>query len=182
MPPGRTYYDGPALVGGDISVRRRYFTIRTETGIVAGSDLNVMFTIDRPSRFVWPHFKDFNRWQNPRHYYSGVVGDLEGGAFAISAKPDYTTAPQRYRVLRVIPEYLIVVSQSEPGPGFHLFTLNDQGAETVLTVLVEHASMPQEITEQEALASWRDEQRVASLQRQWPDFFIPNLKRAVYGE
>src|SRR2546430_10199387 len=72
-------YEGPVDVSDDVSVRQRYYTYRTDAGWVACKTLNVMFTIDQPVKDVWRYFKDFNLWQNSyHHYYSGVVGDLEG--------------------------------------------------------------------------------------------------------
>src|SRR4051794_30240256 len=82
-----TYYDGPADVTGDVHLRIRYFTYQTEAGMVAGRNTNEMFTIERPAKDVWPYLKDFNLWQNAYGFaYSGIVGDLEGGNFYISAR------------------------------------------------------------------------------------------------
>src|SRR5687767_9270596 len=80
------YYEGPVDIAGDVHVRIRYFTYLTDEGLVSGRNTNHMFTIERPARQVWPYIKDFNLWQNAYgFYYSGVVGDLEGKFFHISA-------------------------------------------------------------------------------------------------
>jgi len=42
---------------GDTHLQLRYFTYGTDEGIVAGANLSVMFTIDRPAKDVWPHLK-----------------------------------------------------------------------------------------------------------------------------
>jgi hypothetical protein len=176
----RTYYEGPAEIHGDVRIHRRYFTYRTESGVVAGSDFNVMFTVDAPTKKVWPCFKDFNLWQNShRYYYSGILGDLEGKTFSISKKPDDTAAFHRYRVLKVIPEYLLIMSQEEPGPGMHVFILNEHDGKTIICALMEHSSKPEQVSEEIALKPWRDEGKVSELQRKWPDGFIPTLKKIV---
>jgi hypothetical protein len=179
-PQARTYYEGPQAITADAQVHRRYFTYRTETGIVAGSDVSVMFAIDSPVALVWPCFKDFNLGQNPhRHYYSGVVGDLEGKTFGLSNQPEEASMLHRYHVQRVVPEHLIIVTQHDPGPGLHVFMLNEHGGRTIVTVLMEHASHPQDVSEDEALGPWRDEKTVAELQRKWPEYFIPTLKKLI---
>jgi uncharacterized protein YndB with AHSA1/START domain len=185
------YYDGPAETQGDVRLHQRYFTYPSDAGWVAGKCFNAMFTIERPAREVWPHLKDLNRWQNPYgHYYSGVVGDLEGKTFFISDKPNDPGPPKAaiwsYEVLRVIPEHAIVVTQPIPKdgstggirPGFHVFTLNEHDGKTVVTVLMEHASRNKDMTEEEALVPWQ--KMAPESQRKWRDSFIPTLKKLVY--
>jgi hypothetical protein len=70
------YYEGPAEIAGDVKLNHRYFTYMTEGGIVAGSDFNVMFSIERPASVVWRYFKDFNLWQNSHHSYTKVLGEI----------------------------------------------------------------------------------------------------------
>jgi hypothetical protein len=190
------YYDGPADVNGDVCLHQRYFTYRTDAGLVAGKNFNVMFTIKRPAKEAWPHFKDFNRWQNAaNHYYSGVVGDLEGQTFRISLKPtDF--GPHQYQVLRVIPEYMIVLFQPIPengtgdtylpglggvSPGLHVFMLNEHDGKTTLTILMEHASYAsreRNMTAEDALRPWRN--MAAQSHDKWRDIFVPTLKKLVY--
>src|SRR5579859_7046309 len=83
----RTYYDGPSHINADEQIHARYFTYRTEAGLVAGDSLSVLFVIDRPAKEVWRYLRDFNLWQNEhQHFYSGVMGDLEGKSFRLSKK------------------------------------------------------------------------------------------------
>jgi hypothetical protein len=192
------FHEGPAHMQDDVQLHQRYFTYKTDAGIVAGCDMTAMFTIDRPAKDVWPYIRDFNRWQNAYgYYYSGVVGDLYSSAecdlgketFRISIKKP-NEAPQQYpydyKVLRVIPERLIVFFQPVPddgstggvSPGFHVFMLNEDKGKTVVTVLMEHASRTQETSEEEALAYWKGETPEAV--RCWRDSFIPTLKKLVY--
>jgi hypothetical protein len=195
------FFEGPTESRGDVRVHTRFFTYRTDAGLVAGAATNVMFTIDRPAKDVWPHFQDFNRWQ-PRHYYSGIVGDLEGKTFRISPTPDdpAQNAPARpqYQVLKVTPEYLIVLYQPVqevyeglPGlggvsPGFGVFMLAEHGGKTTVICqmehasLMEHASQSRGMTEEEALRPWSDEKAAPEWLRKWRDDFIPSLKKLVY--
>jgi hypothetical protein len=210
-----TYHEGPIESDGDVRLNRRWFTYETDAGLVAGSILNVMFTIDRPVSEVWPYFKDFNLWQNSYdHYYSEVVGDLdEGQTFSISSTPN-TPGLHHYEVVRVIPEQTIVLSQPVPpdepngapdadrsgesgtwkghrlpgtggvSPGFHVFVLTHDDGKTVITVMMQHASLmargesAREITPAEAVDSWRE--IGADGVMKWRDIFIPNLKKIVY--
>jgi hypothetical protein len=97
--------------------------------------------------------RDGWKWQSQlSHFYSGVVGDLEGEEFFLTL--DKSKRGYRYEVLRVIPEHLLVFSQPlpEPGeeisvpghgvvsPGFHVFMLNEHDGKTVATILMQHAS------------------------------------------
>jgi hypothetical protein len=153
---------------------------------VAGKTFSVMFTVDQPARHVWPQLKDFNAWQNPYgHYYSGVVGDLEGQTFLLSSKPN-EAGPFPYRVVRVIPEHLIVLIQPLPedaskagmSPDCHVFMLNEHDGKTVVTVLMEHASFAKEVTEEDALRPWRE--MAPESQRKWRECFIPALTKLIY--
>jgi hypothetical protein len=184
--PDPSYYGGPADIDGDVHLHQRYFTYKTHAGWVGGKTFNVMFTVDRLARDVWPHLKDFNRWQNSYgHYYSGVVGDLEGKTFRLGSAPD-ETGPHQYLVRRVIPEHLIVLLQVIPehgsagdiNPDCHVFMLNEHNGRTVVTVLMEHASLSNGKTEEEALRPWREV--APESQRKWQDIFIPTLKQLVY--
>jgi hypothetical protein len=191
LSPGGTvlapnYYEGPAEILGDVRLHQRYFTYKTDAGWVAGKTFNVMFTIERPAKDVWPRLKDFNPWQNSYgHYYSGVVGDLEGKQFCISDKPN-EPGPYQYEVVRVIPEQLIVVLQplQEGGstdaisPDCHVVMLSEHDGKTIVTFLMEHASRNKDMTEEEALDPWR--KMAPESQRKWRDIFIPTLKRLIY--
>jgi hypothetical protein len=41
--------------------------------MAVGWYIDVMFTIERPPKDVWPYFKDFNPWQNANGYYWSAV-------------------------------------------------------------------------------------------------------------
>jgi hypothetical protein len=181
------FYEGPTDILGDVHLRQRFFTYRCSGGLIAGKTFNVMFTIERPARIVWPCFKDLNCWQNVyHHYYSGVIGDLEGKTFHLSSTPD-GPALYRYKVERVIPEHLIVISQPVSdevraagfSPDTHVFMLNEHGGRTVATILMQHASLLRDRTEDEALEPWRTMSRDSHMK--WRDFFIPTLKKLVAG-
>jgi len=153
---------------------------------MTGTTTNVMFTIDRPAKAVWPYLRDFNLWQNSyHHYYSGVAGDLEGRTIRLVIGSDLN-APERlsaeYRVVRVIPEHLLMISQVvvEDGPvagmgGLTVFMLNEHDEKTVITILMQHDRLTQALTEEEALAPWRASAPENLMK--WRDFFIPTLKR-----
>jgi hypothetical protein len=191
------FYEGPTDVRGDVRLHFRYFTYRTAMGLAAGCDMSIMFTIERPAKEVWPYVKDFNLWQNAyQHYYSGVLGDLEGKSFALGMNPN-DLGPHRHEVLRVVPEYLLVVSQPVPkdgtpsglpgvdgiSPGFHVVMLNEHSGNTVVTVFMEHASYAsrtQDMTDEEALGPWRRPEMASEWHRKWRDDFIPTLKKLVY--
>ncbi len=180
----RRYHDGPADAIGDVRVRGRFFTQETESGLIAGATWNVMFVIDRPVKDVWPVFKDFNAWQNSfGHYYSGVVGDLEGRTFALGTADDL--GPPRYEVLKVIPEYLIVIRQPIPddegnggiSPGFHAFTLSEHAGSTTITATMEHSTRTSDLSETDALRRWQE--FAPEWQQKWRDIFIPALRKLV---
>lgn len=197
-----TYYEGPEDIQGDVRLRGRYFTYRTELGLVAGCNTSILFAIDRPVRQVWPYFKDFNLWHT-QHHYSGVVGDLEGKTFHLSLKPNdparFDLARHQYQVVRVIPEYLIVIHQPVqpvyeglPGfglvsPGFHMFALHEHGGATQVSVVMNHASVMEDavrgqgISVAEALHPWSNDKALPEWHRKWRDDFIPGLKALVYG-
>ena len=198
-----TYYEGPADDTGDVHLSGRYYTYRTDDGLVAGATTSIMFTIDRPVRDVWPYVKDFNLWQSQfNHHYSGVIGDLDGKTFGLGGDPE-KAQHHRYKVVRVIPEHVIAVYQSFPedpdektglpgvqgppgvSPGFHVFMCNEHEGKTVVTIFMEHAayaSRTQDMTDEEALAPWRDPGMLPEWIRKWRDDFIPTLKNLVYGE
>lgn len=197
----RTYYDGPSDVTGDVRLRYRYFTYRVEAGLVAGVATTVRFTLDAPASRIWPIFKDFNLWQNQfDHYYSGVIGDLEGKTFSLSLKPNDTSMPHRYDVVRVIPEYLInnqmrvtedYTDSPSPGfpgeggviPGYSVYLLSDEDGITAMTCFLEHAAVmersaeSQGMSEEEALAPWRE--LTPEWLSKWRDRFIPSLRALV---
>jgi hypothetical protein len=124
-----------------------------------------------------------------------VVGDLEGEEFFLTLDPD--KKGYRYQVVRVIPEYVIVISQPvpEPGeeisvpglgivsPGFHAFTLNEHGGETVLTGLMQHASLmadaasAKEFSAEDALEPWSGLGMEGV--KKWAEVFIPTLTKLV---
>jgi hypothetical protein len=193
----RRYEDAYHESSDDVLLSLRYFTCRVPAGLVAGANIGVQFAIERPASELWPYASDWNLWQNESgFYYSGVLGDLEGQTFSLSTRPGDTETPHFYRVDRVIPDYLLVVSQPVldddqvgvyglPGHGGYsagntVFMLNDVGGRTVLSAQMEHASVMarpgESMTEEEALAGWRSEGILDAVYR-WRDGFIPALKR-----
>jgi hypothetical protein len=166
-------------------VQFRYYTQEVGSELAAGIVANVILTFDRPARDVWPYFKDFNSWQNScDHYYSGVIGDLEGKTFRLSRTPN-DGGPHQYRVQRVLPGYVIVLDQPGPwdgGPqlhdGYSVFMLSENSGRTTATIVMQHAVRSKGKTEEEALDHWR--QLEAKLFGKWWDSFIPNLKSLVY--
>jgi hypothetical protein len=144
-----------------------------------------MFTLGRTAAEVWPYFKDLNLWQNAYgHYYSGVVGDLEGKTFSISNRPN-DDGPHQYTVARVIPEHLTVMTQHgdweggvTPYDGYHVFTLNEHGHKTIATAFMQHARLVAgEDAEREAQAGWRA--MADQSHAKWRDSFVPTLKHLV---
>ena len=178
-------------------MRQRVFAYSTPGGVVAGVDVSAMFTVNHPASRVWRYMKDFNAWQNSHgYYYTGIVGDLyrnperdlgdEG--FYIDMKAGDSALeryPHGYRVLKVVPERLIVISQPVPedggnggvSPGFHVIMLNPHGEKTIVTVHMEHATRTQGVTETEALKPWRE--LTTEYARFWTNSFIPELKHRV---
>ncbi len=183
------FYAGPSDVTDEVSVSQRYFSYATTAGIAVGKTLSVTFFIDRPAQLVWRYLKDFNLWQNVHHhYYTGVVGDLEGKTFRLGTRPNDPTAytPYEYRVERVIAQHLIVVSQplsKEDGAGvipadFHVFMLNEHRGRTTVSCVIQHAYLPK--TEEEGLKRWREVAQKS--QMKWRDVFVPKLKALILGE
>jgi hypothetical protein len=189
------YYEGHIDTQDEIYQNLRYYTYRTDKGLVVGTTASVMFSIDRPPSDVWPVIKDFNLWQNSHnHYYSGVVGNLEGQTFRSWDKPN-VPGPHQYRVERVIPEYLIVISQPIPetgvgdtglpglgglSPGYHVIMLNAHQGKTTVTICMQHASyasFTQDMTDEEGLRPWRE--MTPEWVTKFRDVFVPNLKVLV---
>jgi hypothetical protein len=198
-----TYHEGLADVHGDMRQHLRYFTYPTDAGLVAGTVTSVVFTIERSAKDVWPYFKDFNLWQSSYgHRYSGIVGDLYTqqdlalGDGIVRLRDEPSGIQGQYRVLRVIPEYLIVLAEPIPedstsgmpevgstrgvSRGFHVFMLNEHEGQTVVTCLMEHAYRTKDKSVDDALAFWRDEQMAPEWVRKWRDVFIPTLKKLVH--
>lgn len=190
------FINGPVEDIGDLRLVRRFYMYPTPAGLVAGTTFNVRCTIDRPPRDVWPVFKDLNLWQSTHHRYSGVVGDLEGGSFRISGRPDLDKWLGTYDVVRVIPEHLMVFSQpivpedqiaaeqrarhgGGISPGFHVFRLSERDGTTDVDILMQHAKRDPDWTEEQAIVPWRD-QLAPSSQEKWRDSFIPTLKKLIH--
>lgn len=193
------YYDGIDEVHDDVKLNTRLFIYRGDKGLVAGNRTSVSWTIDAPASQVWPYAKDWNTWQSPfNHFYSGVLGELEGKTFALSTKPDDTDRPHFYEVLKVMPQHLIVINQpinqgsdAEPtglpgyagvSPGFHVFMCNEHGGISECHQVMEHASVmarpsDPDLTDEEAIAPWRE--LLPEWHRKWRDDFIPTLKDLV---
>lgn len=190
---GRTYSAAPSHDGGDERIRQRYFTYQTDKGLVAGVSVNVLFTLQRPARVVWPIISDFNVWQNlgTAHSYSGILRELEGKSFGLHVGPN-DRRPHYYEVVKVIPEYLIVINQPIPAdgssagypgkggvsPGFHVFMLNEHEGRTTVSIYMEHSAIADSADAEEALAPWRESRAPAYLSK-WRDEFIPSLKNLV---
>jgi hypothetical protein len=195
------YYDGIDEIHEDVRQNTRLFTYRCAEGLVAGNRTSVSFSIDRPASEVWPYARDWNTWQNQSsHYYSGILGDLEGKTFSLSLQPNDTERPHFYHVLKVMPEHLIVIHQppnpgddAEPtglpgysgvSPGFHVLMVNEHGGKSEIHVVMEHAAVmarpsDPELSDDDSLAPWRE--LLPEWHRKWRDEFIPNLKKLVYG-
>jgi hypothetical protein len=190
-------HDGPSYSKDDMKIHVWWHTYRTGGGLVAAEQLNVIFTIDRPAKDVWPYLRDFNLWQNEYGYhYPAVIGDLynredlELGAetFQLTLKkagePDQRMGT--YVLLRVIPEHLMVFYEPVPqdgstggvSPGFHVFAASEHDGKTTVTYQGEHASRSTDKSEEEALAHWKEfGPRVLEF---WRDSFIPNLRQLVH--
>ena len=178
----------------DLKLSGRYYTFETDEGLVAGATVDLTCTFDKPARDVWPYFKDHTLWQDAyNHYYSGVLGDLEGKGFMINTEPrDF--AKDRYDVLRVIPEHVIIVNQPIPGedehysvaagqpqggvnPGVMVFMISEYGGQTVLNIFMEHRFRTKTLSEDEAIETfwWMPDALL-----KWREVFIPALKMLVY--
>ena len=170
------YYAGLADSRGEQN--REYFAYKSERGLVTGTVTSVIFSVDQPVGVVWPIFKDFNRWQNCyRHYYSGVIGDLEGGTFRLTEGTFFAD----YNVVRVVPPYLIVLSQlvAKEGDlagmgGVMVFSLNHQGAGTGVNIFIQHERTTGDLPEKDAVAYWKESAH--ENQKKWREYFIPELK------
>jgi uncharacterized protein YndB with AHSA1/START domain len=183
------YYEGFDLIDGDIRLHGRYYTYKTGARLVSGTTLNFSFTINRPVRDVWPYLKDWNLWMNSfGYFFPGVVGDLEGKSFRITLNQPNVPSdayPFEFKVLRVIPEHLIAIYQPVPedggnggvSPGFHVTTLDERDGQTAIMFAMEHAFGTQDMTEEQALDSWRESG--VTYQQMWREHFIPALRKLV---
>ena len=199
-PTAPAFHEGRSYSEDDVRLRSRFFTFRGSDGIVAGKELNVMFTVDRPASEVWPFFRDPTLWQSGYGYhYTGVLGDLYSRedlglgteTFDILVRkpgePEFRAGP--YVLVRAIPEYLIVQFQPVPddgsnggiSPGFHVMMLNEHGGKTTITINMEHATRTAELSAQEAVAERKALAAQADGLDFWREHFIPDLKRLVYG-
>jgi hypothetical protein len=176
--------DGPSDVDGDVKIHQRFYSEDTEAGVVVGKTLSILFTIDRPASEVWPHLKDFNPWQNEYgHYYSGVIGDLEGQTFRIGEGPDDLAGEHQYEVVRVIPQHVIFVLQPQmaaagQSPDSHTIILNEHEGQSTVSIVMQHASLLADPAEEaETLIYYRE--MAEESQRKWRDIFIPALKQQV---
>jgi hypothetical protein len=194
------FYESVTDVHDDVRIHGRYYSYVKDVGLVAGVTLSVMCVVDRPVAEVWPVYKDHNLWQNSYdYYYSGVVGDLEGGSFTLGDSPDEPTSNPPYHVIRVVPEYLVVFHQPSVGrwekdavmpgygivsPGVMSFGCDEYDGKTHLAIFMEHTSvmaLPEELdaaTEEAVIGPWRE--MLVDGVRKWRDIFVPNLKELVY--
>jgi hypothetical protein len=182
-------YEGPFESNGDVHLRYGFYTYQAERGLVSAGILSVMFTLDRPPKDVWPYLKDFNLWQNSGdYYYSGVVGDMADEPFTLTiGKKDDPGRRELngYKLLRVIPHHLILLSDPVPtdgstggvSPGIHPFVLTELNGNTVITLESDHAQVTQNASADEALATWR--QLGSKVFPIWRDKFIPTLRKLV---
>ena len=188
----RTYYEGPCEIYDGERHHARYFSYPTNAGLVVGDCYSVAFTVDRPAKEVWRYLRDLNLWQSEhQNYFSGVLGDLEGKTFRMSDKPN-DPGPHYYEMLKVIPEYLMIINQPIPSdgttagwpgrpgvsPGFHVFLLQEYEGKSTATVHMEHSALADTQDVQEALKPWRDIVENNAIPK-WRKF-IPTLRRLVY--
>src|SRR5689334_5412317 len=109
------YYTGLVEQHGDTRLAIRPFTFRTDSGLVAGTEFSVQFTLDGSVSDVWPVFRDWNQWMNSYGYYWPKVPadmydceDLDLGSerypltVRFEGEPEFQAGP--YVTLRVIPE------------------------------------------------------------------------------
>jgi hypothetical protein len=168
------YVDGVEEIDGDLHLRTRYYTYLSDAGLVAGAETNVMFTIDRPACDVWPFAVAWDAWQTKEFY----------------------------NVEKLVPEYLIVVSQPVltdeevaryglPGfggvsAGYHVLMLNDFASRTTVSVFMDHASVmakPRDagaMSAEDALAPWQAAGMAPSWSHNWRDTFIPAWRTAAH--
>jgi hypothetical protein len=133
------FTDGPDDVRDDVRMTQHYIH-DTPAGRMVGKTSNVTCVLQFAPAAGWPVIKDVNQWQNAdSHYYSGV-------------------GPDQYRVVRVIPEHLIVLQQpgeweggASVADGFHVFVLTHDQQGSLITVLMQHARRVED-GEQEAEA------------------------------
>lgn len=180
------FYEGPSEALDDIYLHQRFFTYRSDAGLISGKTFKVRFVVDRPASAVWPYLKDMNLWQNPYgQYYSGIVGDLEGETVRVSGSPN-DQGPHLHRVLRVIPEFLIIVSRTASAeeekagirPDYYMFILDEHEKKTTVTVLTGRACLCKDEPDEKALLRWREMAKESHCK--FRDAFIPELKKLVY--
>lgn len=174
----------------------RAFTYLAGDALVGGLTLSVVAKIDHSVSRVWPHFKDLNEWHNAdNHYYSTIVGDLEvGESFTLRLGTGAEAGPPyHYRIIRAIPEYLIVFDQPVPEEGqaevglgkipagFNSYGLDEYDGTTRVAVFMEHSSVMAigpdvaGMTAEDVTAPWRE--GLLDGLRKWRDIFIPELRR-----
>lgn len=176
----RRYVPGLNDVGAGHSIRQRFFVSSDSRPLVAGIELDVQFVVARPPAEVWPIFQDFNAWHQPKNYYSGCVGGLEGKTFDLFNVGEEVGF--HYHVLKVIPERLIVTlgplprSGHEYAGGISVFAMTGE-LETSVSCLLELAYVPSHgdvdrcLDELETFAPF--------VQAKWVEQFIPKLRAIV---
>lgn len=180
------HHDGLQSDEGGVHQRRRYFSYEAVDGLVTGTATSITFDIDRPAAAVWTALKDFNAWQNSyHHHYSGVVGDMEGQVVRSTLGGDLHDprgAYGEYRIDRVIPEYLIVLSQIVPADkrvggmgGYSVFMLSEFDDITTVSIMIQHDRLTPDLSLDAALDYWRA--FAPELLMKWRDHFVPNLRR-----
>lgn len=201
------FYEGIAYSKDDFKFHLENFTYMTGKGPVAGIVGSVMFTLDRPAKVVWPYLKDFNSFEGPHGIkYTGEDGSLVAwGDLYTSEEHDLGQKTLKYggsdntyrsvpsRVLRVVPEHLLVLFETIPAdgstdgmsPGFHTFTLVEHDGKSTVTGIMEHVIRTKDKTEEEALARshWGPKQyNMSESLGRWKDDFVPTLRALVRGE
>ena len=200
------YYDRIDYKRDDVAYKQKNYTYMSAKGPVVGLVSSLICTIDAPAKDVWPYLKDFNSFEGPFGIrYTGerdqlvVWGDLytseehDLGQETLQyggTKNTWKSVPSR--VLRVIPEHLLVLFEEIPAdgssdgmsPGFHTITLNEHVGVSHISMMLEHGERLKYETEEEALDNSRwgpnkyDYSRSLSL---WKDNFVPTLKALVAG-
>ncbi len=201
------YYDRVDYKRDDVAYKQKNYTYMSAKGPVVGLVSSLICTIDAPSSEVWPYLKDFNSFEGPFGIrYTGqddqlvVWGDLYtdedhnlGQQTLQYGGPKNTWKSVPSRVLRVIPEHLLVLFEDVPAdgstdgmsPGFHTITLNEHVGVSHISMMLEHAERLKVSTEELALerSMWGpnkyDYSQSLSL---WKDSFVPTLKALVAGE
>lgn len=179
-----TYLEGVEESAEGAHFNFRYYMRGAGEARTVGTIATMSFSVDAPVAVVWPIFKDSNLWHNAGgYYYSGVLGDLEGRTFRLSKAPN-EDGPHQYRVIKVIPEHLIIFEQ--PGPweggalpydGYGVYELSEHDGRTTVTVLMQHANRPGAQSNEAAIGFWRPV--VAAGHTRWRDVFIPTLRARV---